>query len=578
MLSRCRRILLSVALLCLLAPVAAAQNPLTGADAQTQAESIDLASPRATLQSFLTLTDDAAPGETEKWARAAQCLTIPGELANRGTERAKLLREILIKLDAQPEELLSRQIVEQAEKTRFTFFPQAQYHAWIGPHLAEGVTLETLHPIVLTRGTGGEWRFAESTVRQLPALRQHLEPVPAKGDISGFNRVLNWLGPTFERTSGWGWLALLGAILVGLVAGRVAKTVLNRLAHRFGQKTWGVRSTVLHDAAAPASLLLLTIGLTIGLQFIHREGTVESVTRGTLQLLYILALGWFVYNLVDTVDLALRRVTQSRNHKINESVIPLVRRTLRVFVVIVLLLLVTQNVFGMSITGLIAGLGVAGLAISLAAQESVKNVFGSLTVFFDKVFSVGDFITFGSYTGIVEEIGFRSTRLRLLSGHLVTIPNMKFIDGDIENIGARPYIRRVMDITITYDTPPAKIDEAVEIVRDILTNDETVVREGQFDMTNFPPRIAFDGLNADSLNIKAYYWYQLNKDPNRGYWTYLDHCQTVNDRVVKRFEDAGIEFAFPTQTLYLAGDEKRRLTVHQASEDGQDGQPSAAQH
>ena len=552
-----------VAWLALGATPASAQNPLSAGGPQPAEAELDRSSPRATMATFMAIAAEAED-QSNQWQRAAQCLAVPQTLQAQASERAEALYSVLSKLEPHEQQLLDATTVERTGATHFRFFPRDQHHAWLAEQLPGGANAYQAlkaHPIELVRNEAGQWLFSEQTVREVPALQQNLAAVPAGGELNSFEKALRWLGPTFERTTKWGWLGLLLAVAIGVVLGRIAKAIFNRLANRFGKTTWGLRSTVLHDAAAPASLLILTIALTIGFGLIYKEGTVQRTIEGTLELLYILSIGWFVYNLVDTVEFTLRRVTAKRNHKLNESVIPMVRRTLRVFVVIVLLLLIAQNVFNMNITGLIAGLGVAGLAISLAAQESVKNVFGSLTVFFDKAFAVGDFITFGTYTGIVEEIGFRSTRIRLLNGNLVTIPNMKFIDGDIENIGARPYIRRVMDITITYDTPPEKIQQALEIVRDLLNNDSDVVEQGQFDMTNFPPRIAFDELNNDSFNIKAYYWYQLNKSPERTYWTYLHHCELVNRKLVERFEQAGIDFAFPTQTLYLAGDDKRQLSV-----------------
>ena len=181
-------------------------------------------------------------------------------------------------------------------------------------------------------------------------------------------------------------------------------------------------------------------------------------------------------------------------------------------------------------------------------------------MFFDKPFLVDDFIVFDGFTGTVEEIGFRSTRLRLLSGHLATIPNMKFIDGNVENISKRPYIRRQMDVTITYDTEPDMIEKAVDILRDVL-NDPEVVEMGKFTMEDNPPRISFNELNSASLNIRAYYWYQLADDKDRGFFTFLEHAQIVNMKLFRAYGEAGIDFAFPTQTLYLAGDPSRELQV-----------------
>lgn len=196
-------------------------------------------------------------------------------------------------------------------------------------------------------------------------------------------------------------------------------------------------------------------------------------------------------------------------------------------------------------------LGIAGLAVSLAAQDSIKNLFGSVTIFIDNPFSVGDRIVFSGTDGFVEEIGFRSTRIRTLTGHLVTVPNMKFIDEAVENITARPYIRRTMNMTITYDTPPDKIEQAVQIIRDLLAE--------SLDRDERSPRISFNDLNADSLNTRVDYWYLLAE--GRDFWTFNEHAHRFNLNLFRAYAQAGIEFAFPTQTLYLAGDPNRQLSV-----------------
>ena len=106
--------------------------------------------------------------------------------------------------------------------------------------------------------------------------------------------------------------------------------------------------------------------------------------------------------------------------------------------------------------------------MSLAAQDSLKNLFGSITILFDRPFQVGERIVFAGHDGTIEEIGFRSTKVRTLTGHLVTIPNSNIVNDPVENIGKRPFIRRTMNVTITYDTPRDKIEQAAQIIRDIL--------------------------------------------------------------------------------------------------------------
>jgi MscS family membrane protein len=147
--------------------------------------------------------------------------------------------------------------------------------------------------------------------------------------------------------------------------------------------------------------------------------------------------------------------------------------------------------------------------------------------------------------------------MRTLDGHLVTIPNSKLIEDIVENIAARPYMRRVMNITITYDTPPAKIEEAVQIIRELL---EKPFMAETFDMAQFPPRVFFNEFNADSLNISVTYWYQLS-NAQRDWWTFQAQAHEFNLRLIRAFRAAQIDFAFPTHTVYLAGDPQRLLSV-----------------
>ena len=195
--------------------------------------------------------------------------------------------------------------------------------------------------------------------------------------------------------------------------------------------------------------------------------------------------------------------------------------------------------------------------MSLAAQDSIKNVFGSITVLIDRPFRVGEAITCSGQTGAVEEIGFRSTKIRTFTGNVVTIPNSIVANEVIENIGRRPYIRRLFNVTITYDTPRAKIQEAIDILRRLL--EEPGIAEPihpTIGLDSFPPRVFFNEFNADSLNILVVYWYAPP-----AWWDYLAHAERLNLRIFEEYEKAGIEFAFPTQTLFLAGDPKRRLAV-----------------
>ena len=209
---------------------------------------------------------------------------------------------------------------------------------------------------------------------------------------------------------------------------------------------------------------------------------------------------------------------------------------------------------GIPLTTLLAGAGVGGLTLALAAQDTLKNFFGTMMIFLDKPYRIGERIVAKQYDGEVEEIGLRSTKIRLLTGHMVSIPNEEMARTDIENIGRRPFIRRVQDIALAFNTPPDKVEEALDIARRLLQNHEGMDPE-------FPPRVYFNEFGKDSLNVRIIYWYHPPK-----YWEFLAHSEKFNVQLMRRFEAAGIRFDLPTSTTYLAQEGEKPLTLNLATE------------
>ena len=156
---------------------------------------------------------------------------------------------------------------------------------------------------------------------------------------------------------------------------------------------------------------------------------------------------------------------------------------------------------------------------------------------------MGDRIKIAGHDGAVEEVGFRSTRIRTLMGHQVTIPNSMVANEPVENIGRRPYLKRVLNVTVTYDTPPEKLQRGMDIIREMLD-----ARMEHF-AEESPPRVYFSDFNDSSLNIVVYYWFT---PPD--WWEYLEFNHDFNMELLRRFYEEGIEFAFPTQTLYVKKD------------------------
>ena len=263
----------------------------------------------------------------------------------------------------------------------------------------------------------------------------------------------------------------------------------------------------------------------------------------------ILAVGYVLYGLIDVVDAWMMKWAGKTASKLDDMLVPMVRKSLRVTLVILVVAQVGQSLSDKPVSSILAGLGVGSLAVALAAKDTVSNFFGSLVILSDKPFELGQLIKVGSTTGTVETLGFRSTRLRTLDGHLVTIPNGELANQTIENIGRRPSIRRIANLTITYDTPPEKVQEALEIAKDVLKDHEGM-------HPDFPPRVFFNEFNDAAPNLFVIYWYHP-----ADYWQYMAFTEKVNMELLRRFNEAGIEFAFPTQTLYLAGDPARPLNI-----------------
>lgn len=355
----------------------------------------------------------------------------------------------------------------------------------------------------------------------------------------------------------WQWIGLALVIFPALLADVLARALLNpilaRLMHRY------VATANDDDLRATIRPLGLTVGALVFLALLNLlglTGMAATILFLAGRLVLTLGLVWVAWSLADLIAGALMRRPKEQKRVFDDMLVPLLRKTAKVFVAAMGVLYVA-NAFDIELVPLMASFGIAGLAVSFAAQDIVKNLFGGLTIFLDQPFRVGERITYKGFDGTIEEIGFRITRLRTPTGHLVSIPNGGLTNDPVENISRRPSIRRIMNITITYDTPREKIEQAVQIVRDIFN--EPGIREPIHQYLGadlMEPRVFFNEFNSDSLNIFAIYWY-IPPD----WWPYNEHAQRVNLRIFEEFQQAGIEFAFPTQTLYLAGDPQRELAL-----------------
>ena len=348
----------------------------------------------------------------------------------------------------------------------------------------------------------------------------------------------------FLGNSLWQWLALLGILLASFVVGKTVAFLLERHGAKLRDSgRLRVVGRIFGFVAGPIKMFCLAIGLYVAGLVLTLDAKLESLWLKTCAAVAVIATAWVVFRMVDVVEDLLQRLTSKTDTQLDDQLVPMIRKTLRVFVVIVTALLIAQGIYEWDIGPLVAGLGIGGLAFALAAKDTIANLFGSVTIFTDRPFQLGDRIKIKGHEGTVEEVGFRSTRIRTLVGHLVTLPNAVITNEAIENVSKRPSIKRVLNVTVTYDTSPEKLRRAVDILREMLA-----ARMEHFPPGN-PPRVHFSDFNADSLNIVVYYWYAPAE-----WWDYMEFSEAFNFELLTRYNDEGIEFAFPTQTLYVKQD------------------------
>ena len=360
-----------------------------------------------------------------------------------------------------------------------------------------------------------------------------------------------------EGNAAWRFGLVLLVVLAALAAGRIVQFVLNNYATQTERKK-GITllSLFLKCLSKPAYVGIFALGLYLcKLCLVFEDmaavpaiqGISPAIETGWTRIsraIAALAVAYAIFKLVDIAEYYLLRLTGKTETKLDDMLVPVVRKSLRVTIAIIAAIYIVDNVLEQDVKSIMLGAGVSGIAVALAAKDTIANFFGSITIFADRPFQIDELVKIDGHLGPVEEVGFRSTRVRTLEGHLVTIPNSVIANSIIENVGKRHFIRRTSNITITYDSGHAKANKAVEIIKEILAE----VPQLNVDPAT-PPRVYFNEFNDWSLNIYMSYWVRP-----ADYWLYQQVNERVNLEMMRRFEAEGIEFAFPTQTLYVKKD------------------------
>ncbi|MBL4652768.1 MAG: mechanosensitive ion channel family protein [Flavobacteriales bacterium] len=358
-----------------------------------------------------------------------------------------------------------------------------------------------------------------------------------------------FLDQIYFGNSGLDYCWLIGAILVGLVFQKYLSKLLSNLIFKIVSKqTSDISNEELYALLhKPLSRFIMLIIIYIASSHIdfptewnlasEDEFGVRMILAKSYQFALIITIAWIALRVLEFFMLLLTRKADKTDGKQDDQIIAFVREILRIVLIIITAFIILGNVFEIEMGPLLAGLGVGGLALALAAKESLENLLSSFTIFFDKPFVMGDFVKVGDVYGTVEKVGFRSTRLRTPEKSYVTIPNKKMIDAELDNLSLRTFRRVRQTIGLLYGTPSESIQAIVSDIQKLIDDHKNTNQDGLVRFTEF---------GASSLDIMVNYYVDTMD------WSvYLDVKQEINYKIMEIVEKHKSDFAFPTQTIHL---------------------------
>ncbi len=331
------------------------------------------------------------------------------------------------------------------------------------------------------------------------------------------------------------WLTSLVIIATSLLLGKIAYWIFSKIVRTVTRRTkYRLDDIIVDMVEEPVVLLLVATGIWIGLTQLILPEMLQSAISNAYHIIFALLMGWMLSRLFDAVyQEYLIPWASTTENSLDDQLMPILRKAMKMIIWSMAVIIGLNNA-GYNVAALLAGLGIGGLALAMAAKDTVSNVFGGFTIFTDQPFRINDRIKVAGYDGTVSEIGVRSTRLRTLEGREVSIPNSEFAGAPVENISREPSRKIVLNLGLTYDTPPDQMQKAMDILKEICDGNES---------TEEKSTIAFNAFGDFAMNILFIYYVRKGED--------IAGTQTdTNMAILRRFNENGLEFAFPTQTIY----------------------------
>ena len=334
----------------------------------------------------------------------------------------------------------------------------------------------------------------------------------------------------------------LGAALGLVFLGFAARPVLLGTFRFAGRRARGTRirwddeaAELLPKPLAVAAQILLWRAATALLLLPQEPLDLRRVVAQGLDAALLVALVWVLFRVVDVGSRSAQRWTAGTDTRIDDQAIPLIRKTLKVFLALLGAVFVIQNL-GYSVTSVVAGLGIGGLALALAAQDSVANFFGSVVLFTDAPFQVGDYVEVGGVSGTVEEVGFRTTRIRQIDSSLVSIPNKTFTGSVITNYSARTGRLIAFDFGLVPDAHADRLDTFVDAARDAFLRSDNVRADSV--------EVHLSGVGPEGVGVRAR---AFTRD--LAWSAFLETREAVLLQVLRALEEEDLQLARPVPSV-----------------------------
>jgi MscS family membrane protein len=340
----------------------------------------------------------------------------------------------------------------------------------------------------------------------------------------------------FDNTI-WQYLIFFGCILIGVILGKIfyyfTQTKLKKLAQKSSTKFDDYLIDIIEE---PLVLVIVTAGFWIGMFFLTLNEAAQKFFDNVILVLLAISLTWFLLRLIDAlIKMYVEPLVEKSESRLDDQLLPVIRKFSKTVVGILAVIVILSNL-GYDILSILAGLGIGGLALALAAQDAVKNIIGGITIFWDKPFQIDDYIEINGNAGTVDEVGLRSTRLKTVGGTTYVLPNSQVANTMLENFSTRKARRIVVNIGLTYETTAKKMKEAMNIVEDTIKKIEGT--------RNSDIMIRFVNFGAFSLDLEVVYWIT-----DMSNWKMI--INDVNMGIKQNLDNAKIDMAFPTETHYV---------------------------